>query len=478
MRGGRIATAGLVILGGMLAPTASAGASDGTFDRTWGKAVNATTSGDVCTAASGNTCAAGSIGTLGGHFNFPDGVAVDASGNIYVTDFNNDRVQKFDSSGNFLRTWGKGVAGGAGAEICVSSCIDGQPGSLGGEMQGPAGIAVDPGGVYVAEVLNHRIQKFDFSGNFINAWGKNVNGGGGYGICLLAANCQQGTMGSLGGEFNNPFGVATDDGEVYVTDYSNHRVQRFNFQGAFNRAWGRNVTGTGNFGVCTAPLSCLAGTTGTLGGEMNLPQGIAAHPSGFVYVSEVSGHRIQRFGASGGWDRAWGKNVNNGGVFGVCTNAASCGAGVAGSLAGELFTPRGLATDASGNVYVADATNRRIQKFGPTGTWQRAWGKGVNGGSGFGICAVSSSCLPGSTGGLAGELNEPGMMATDASGALYVADGSNHRVQRFGDAAAATPAPPAAGPTGRRAAALKKCKKIKSTKKRKKCKRKANKLPI
>src|ERR671918_1324270 len=61
------------------------------------------------------------------------------------------------------------------------------------------------------------------------------------------------------------------------------------------------------------------------------------------------------------------------------------------------------------------------------GTWDRAWGKNVNGGGAFGICTAAASCLPGTTGGLGGEMNLPDGVATDAAGSVYLADSNNNR---------------------------------------------------
>ena len=84
---------------------------------------------------------------------FPYGVAVDSSGNVYVADSANNRIQKFNSSGYFITKWGS-------------------LGSGDGQFFSPGGVAVDSSGnVYVADSMNARIQKFDIAGNFITKWG-------------------------------------------------------------------------------------------------------------------------------------------------------------------------------------------------------------------------------------------------------------------------------------------------------------------
>jgi DNA-binding beta-propeller fold protein YncE len=93
------------------------------------------------------------------------------------------------------------------------------------------------------------------------------------------------------------------------------------------------------------------------------PQAVATDAEGNVYVTELFGQRIEKFDSSGNWLSAWGKGVNGGNAFGICTVAASCQAGSIGALGGEMFSPRAVAIDSAGSAYVADFANDRIQKF-------------------------------------------------------------------------------------------------------------------
>ena len=265
---------------------------------------------------------------------------------------------------------------------------------------------------------------------FDRTWGKDV-GGPGVGICTVAASCQAGAQGGMGGDFNSPSSVATDAaGNVYVADTFNERVEKFDASGAFLLAWGKNVGGAGA-GTCTVAASCQAASVGVQGGEFaaNGPDSVATDADGNVYVAEYYGNRIQKFTSSGVFVRAWGKNVGGVGV-GVCTVAVACQAGSSGGLGGELFGPQGVATDAAGNVYVAESANSRIQKFDSSGVFVRAWGKNV-GGSGVGLCTVAGSCHQGNVGGLGDEFSSPYGVATDGAGAVYVTDSSLYRAQKF-----------------------------------------------
>jgi sugar lactone lactonase YvrE len=466
-----------------LALAAPAHGASGTWDRAWGKNVNGGGVFGICTVAASCQVGDPNGAGLGGTMFEPGGVAVDSAGNVYLADSGFERVQKFDSSGNFERAWGKGVAGGPGFETCTvaASCQFGVAGGLKGEMSQPSGIAVDSAGnVYVADYGNNRIEKFSSSGVFERTWGKGVNMTTGGNLCTVASGntCQAGGVGTLGGEMNQPIGVAADTaGNVYVADASNNRVQKFDSAGTFDRTWGKGVDLTTPGNLCTAASgdTCQAGgNTTALGGEMNSPTGVATDAGGNVFVADALNNRIQKFSSSGGFDRAWGVNVNGGGVFGVCTSAPSCQVGSSGGLGGQMFFPISVGLDSGGNVYVGDYANDRIQKFGSSGAWDRAWGRGVNGGSAFGVCTVAASCQVGTAGGLGGEMDTPEGVALDSAGNLYVADTDNSRIQKFVDPPAppsvVTPGPgPSPTPSAKkkckkhkkRAAAAKKCKKAK-----------------
>jgi hypothetical protein len=462
----------LVLLAALL-PAGPAWGASGPWERAWGMNVGGLGVGpDICTTAA--NCVDGYPGGRGGGFVLPDGASTDAAGNVYVADSRNNRIQKFDSSGNFLAAWGKDVvAGGAtGYEVCIAaaSCQAGQAGGRGGELDWPTAIATDAAGnVYVADTGNQRIQKFDSSGNFLLAWGRDVNifGGTGFETCNGgngSAICKAGQVGGLGGELHSPRGVATDAaGYVYVSDTHNDRIQRFDSSGNFQRAWGKDVV-SGNaetgFEICTMAASCKQGAGGGLGGELSGPEGVAADAVGDVYVVDGGNIRIQKFDSSGNWSRTWGGGVVDGAPFlEICTSGPKCQRGTTGGLGGEfffpgingpgpleveVFSPGGVATDAAGNVYVADSGNNRIQKFDSSGHFLVTWGKDVvsaNGGTGFEICTVAASCQTGVEGVLGGEMRRPQGVATNSVGDLYVVEFLSNRVQKFSDSAPPPPHP-------------------------------------
>lgn len=322
----------------------------------------------------------GSEGTGPGQFGGPSWVAVDTDGYVYVVDVLNHRVEKFTSHGEFVCEWG-GLGTGPG------------------RFDQPSAVAVDPSGyVYVSDYNNDRIQKFTSDGEFVLAWG---------------------TYGAGPGQFDGPSAVATDStGHVYVTDANNHRVEKFTSAGVFVRQWGSDGEAPGQFGF---------------------PMGITVDRWDFVYVSDTLNRRVQKFTRDGSFVLTWGAYGTDPGEFqslvGIVTDSSGFvyvvddyanriqkftpdGVFVTewssvGRRPGEFSNPAGLATDTSGSVYVADASNNRIQKFTSNGVFALEWG---------------------SQGSLPGQFILPFDVAVDNAGVVYVADMINGRIQKFNGA--------------------------------------------
>jgi hypothetical protein len=171
----------------------------------------------------------GSSGSFGGQLKTPRGVAVNQStGNVYVADSENNRVDVFDSNGKFLRAWGLDVVaygpddgGEASPEICIAAngdiCKAATPPAgviaAGGSLRLPQGIAINQttGNVYVSSQTNLRVDEFDENGNFIRAFGRGVvkkgpdNQPGGAEVQTITVKGDSGTFSlSFGGESTVP----------------------------------------------------------------------------------------------------------------------------------------------------------------------------------------------------------------------------------------------------------------------------------
>jgi DNA-binding beta-propeller fold protein YncE len=226
-------------------------------------------------------------------------------------------------------------------------------GTLGGPGHAeiyPGGIDVDANGtVYVADTGNDRIAAFLADGTL--EWTTGVRG-----------------KNALGA-FDTPRDIAYQNGRLYVADLGNHRVQVLDA-----------TTGTPLFAWSAHFPSAIG-----------ISAGVGANGNPVILVAEDTRNQISEWTPSG-------------------TRLRIFAGGGGGSGNGQLSGPRDAATDANGNVYVADYGNDRIAKFAPDGTWLLNWG---------------------GPGGKPGQFRRPYGVAVDAQGRVYVADSTNHRVQIF-----------------------------------------------
>jgi len=280
----------------------------------------------------------GSYGGGHGQFGPIGGLAVDAAGDVYVVDSSHNRIQKFGPNGEFISTWGK-----RGSELGEFNF-----GSSQNPSQPPGGgIAISGDHVYVADSANNRIERFNLEGGEATTWGSH---------------------GSAPGEFSYPRGVAANESEVIVSDDDNHRLEKFSPEGAFEAETGSAGDGPGQFGF---------------------PYGVALDAAGNIYVADDSNDRIVKLTPQLAFAGAWGS---------------------AGSKPGELEFPRALASDPAGDTYVADTANDRIEVFNPAGDYLRTIGY---------------------SGRAPGELTAPSGLAVDPTGRLLASDTVDDRIETF-----------------------------------------------
>ena len=398
----------------------------------------------------------GSLGSGDGEFDAPVGIRLDASGNVWVADTGNHRVQVFDPDGAFLYKFG--------------SRGDGDNGFF-----RPADIDLDGTSAYVTDPGNHRVQVFSVTASPLGtSYERTLGGSETYAL----------------GEFNNPLAVEfLPDGRILVADSNNHRLQVLAADGTALSECGvpspRSVASAPDpvAGACGTQMGLPRGlevladgriavidsvegrvllfnsdfsavealsSTGSGGVALNTPGGISTAPDGNLYVADTNNHRVQVYSPSGqsyAPTRAFGTPGLSTGEFSSPNSVAvgpgpdshrlyvvdSCNSRVQafdldgrylfsfggfGSDPGSFITPSDLKVDANGRIHVVDSGNHRVQVFDHAGEFAFQYG---------------------SLGEDDGEFAIPAGMAIAADGSVIVADSANHRLQTFGPGDAQRP---------------------------------------
>lgn len=192
-----------------------------------------------------------------------------------------------------------------------------------------------------------------------------------------------------------PSGVAVDSfGNLFIADTANNRIRKVNTYGIITTVAGTNGSGfSGDGGIATIA-------------RLNSPAGVAMDVSGVLFIADSGNNRIRKVDTDGMITTVAGtNNAGYSGDGGPATNA-------------DLFTPSGVAVDASGNLFIADSQNNRIRKVDTGGIITTVAGTNSLGFSGDGGPAMTA------------RLNSPSSVAVDASGNLFIADYGNNRIRK------------------------------------------------
>jgi uncharacterized protein (TIGR03437 family) len=300
----------------------------------------------------------------------PVEVALDAAGDLFISETR--RVREVTAATGIINTVaGNGTFGFGG---------DGGSATL-AVLNTPTGLVFNSGSLYIADQDNQRVRQVAAGGTITTVAGDGMPSYAGDGLPAISA--------SLYG----PNGLAFDTaGNLYIADTHSDRVRLVNPAGIISTFAGDGTSA--GFGGEGNPATLT---------PLNSPQGVVADPAGNVYISDTGHNRVIQVDTAG--------NIHT-----VAGTGTPGDAGGGGGL-GELYGPTGLALDSAGDLYIADTQNQRIQELTVSGTISTIVGTGTAGFSGDGGAAAVA------------ELNYPSAVAVDASGNLYIADTGNNRVR-------------------------------------------------
>ncbi|MFI5196382.1 MAG: T9SS type A sorting domain-containing protein [Chitinophagales bacterium] len=306
--------------------------------------------------------------------NYAGDIVTDGSGNVYFSDYNNNRVRKINSSGIISTIAGTGTAGYNGDGIAATTA----------KLNTPYGLALDDtGNLYIADYANQRIRKVNTSGIISTIAGTGTGAYSGDGGLAIAADIWV------------PNYVCTDHfGNIFISDNQNKRIRKVNNLGIISTYAG---TGSGGYNGDGIPATAA---------QVNSTAGIKTDNTGNLYIADLSNNRIRKVTTSGY----------------ISTIAGTGAAGYSGdngaATSAQMSGPLALCLDNAGNLYISDQGNYRIRKVDASNIITTIAGNGTQGYSGDGGPATAA------------KINNVDGVYMDVPGNLYIADAYNYRVRK------------------------------------------------
>ncbi len=355
------------------------------------------------------------------YLNYPSGVVLDAAGNVYIADTDNNRIRKVGANGIIQTVAGNGFGFYSG---------DGGPAAA-GFLGAPKCLAADAlGNLFIADYNDHCVRKVDTNGIITTVVGNGIAGE------TLATFAGQATN----TEIDGPYALAIDaNGNLFLSDWDYNQVLKVNANGLVNTLAGPGTTlnllsapdglacdGANNLYIADRGNNCIrkidvnGNITTVAGGGSSLangvlatsarvfaPEAVAVDANGNLYIS-IDGQSVVR-------------KVDTSGIITTVAGNGSFGFSGDGRAAtsAALNYPAGLVVDAAGNLFIADTANNRVRCVNTNGIIATVAGTGVAGYFGDGGQAVDAW------------LNNPDGLALDPAGSLYVADTANNRVRKL-----------------------------------------------
>jgi sugar lactone lactonase YvrE len=265
----------------------------------------------------------GTMGFLGdggpatsAQFYYPHGIAIDAAGNLYVTEEGGNRIRKITTAGMISTVAGTGTygAGGDGGRATAA------------QLASPYGVAVDSAGnLYIADYGNYRIRKVTAAGIISTVAGTGTKGYSGDGGPATAA------------QISYPHGVAVDAaGNIYIADFENCRIRKVTSNGVIS-----TVAGSGAYGY--------SGDGGPAAAAALRPEGVSIDSDNNLLIVDSASYAIRKVTADGVIRTIAGNGING---F----------SGDNGPATAAQLNPYGVAADSAGNLFIADTGNNRIRK--------------------------------------------------------------------------------------------------------------------